>query len=219
MNRGSKSRLTERSLHLFEGDTLFDEIGRTVCNAACLPRKELFEAWEVARRVRRRLRGGRVVDLCCGHGLLAYIMLLLDDSSPSAVAVDKRIPQSASKLAGAIEARWPRVAGRVERLERSIASFELAPGDVVVSAHACGSLTDDVLTAALQSGAHVAVLPCCQSSGKNDLGRLDGWLADDLAIDVTRAARLRSAGYRIWTQAIPAEVSPKNRLLIGRKLD
>jgi hypothetical protein len=30
-----------------------------------------------------------------------------------------------------------------------------------------------------------------------------------------RARRLASAGYRIWTQIIPAEITPKNRLLIG----
>ena len=29
------------------------------------------------------------------------------------------------------------------------------------------------------------------------------------------AVRLRQQGYRIWTQAIPAEITPKNRLLLG----
>jgi hypothetical protein len=38
---------------------------------------------------------------------------------------------------------------------------------------------------------------------------------DALAIDVMRARRLASAGYRIWTQVIPGEITPKNRLLIG----
>ena len=62
MNRSSKNRLTEKETILFPSDTLFDKIGRAVCHANCLPRKELYEAWEVARRVRRRFRGGRVVD-------------------------------------------------------------------------------------------------------------------------------------------------------------
>jgi hypothetical protein len=38
---------------------------------------------------------------------------------------------------------------------------------------------------------------------------------DALAIDVMRARRLATAGYRTWTQALPAEITPKNRLLIG----
>src|SRR5882724_6387973 len=110
---GSRNRLTPRSLPLFSRETLFDRVARVLCRADCLPRKELFEAWEVARRVRRRFRGGRVVDLACGHGLLAHLMLLLDDTSPGALAVDRRIPVSAGKLAAAIAAEWPRLAGRV----------------------------------------------------------------------------------------------------------
>ncbi len=74
----SRARLTDRDLDRFPGDTLFDRIARAVCRAGCLPRKELYEAWEMARRVRRLFRGGRVVDLGAGHGLLAQVMLLLD---------------------------------------------------------------------------------------------------------------------------------------------
>src|SRR6187397_2235510 len=94
----SRGRLTDRDLGRFAGKTLFDRIGRTVCHAGCLPRKELYEAWEMARRVRRLFRGGRVVDLGAGHGLLAHIMLLLDDSSPEALVVDKTLPASGATL-------------------------------------------------------------------------------------------------------------------------
>ena len=75
----SRSRLTIHDLGRFAADTLFDRLARAVCQAGCLPRKELYEAWETARRVRRLLRGGRVVDLAGGHGLLAHALLLLDD--------------------------------------------------------------------------------------------------------------------------------------------
>ena len=36
-----------------------------------LAAQELYEGWEVARRVRRVFRGGRIIDLAAGHGLLA----------------------------------------------------------------------------------------------------------------------------------------------------
>jgi hypothetical protein len=120
MKRSSKNRLMPRHGDLFPDDTLFHRIARTVCRAGVLPRKELYEAWETARRVRRRFRGGRVVDLACGHGLLAQIMLILDQTSPLA-----------------------------------------------------------------------------------------------LAVDAVRAVKLRGAGYEIYTAAIPAAVTPKNRLLMG----
>ena len=82
MRRSSRNRLTAKQRTHFPGENLFDRIARAVCRAGVLPAKELFEAWEVARRVRRKYRGGRVVDLAGGHGLLAHIMLILDDITP-----------------------------------------------------------------------------------------------------------------------------------------
>ena len=211
----SRSRLTHRDLGRFEGVTLFDRVARTVCRAECLPRKELYESWEVARRARRRFRGGRVVDLACGHALLAFMMLILDDTSPSALAVDVRIPESAAHLAAELEREWPRLAGRVSRVQCAIADIEATGDDVLVSAHACGALTDEVIGKAIDAGARVVVLPCCQDAGEGDLGGLAGWLDAALAIDVTRAARLRAHGYVVHTQRIPETITPKNRLLLA----
>lgn len=211
----SRVRLTPHELHRFQGPTLFDHIARVVCEASCLPRKELYESWEVARRARRRFRGGRVVDLACGHGLVAHMMLLLDDTSETALAADRRVPPSASILAAAMVREWPRLAGRVEIVQRELSDVNVLAGDVVVSAHACGGLTDDVLGLAIAASARVVVLPCCQAEGKGDLGGVGGWIDGALAIDVTRAARLRAHGYAVYTQTIPAEITPKNRLLLG----
>ncbi len=214
-SRHSRKVLNEHHLARFAGDTLHDRLGRAVCRAACLPRKELFEAWEVARRVRRRFRGGPVVDLACGHGLLAWVLLLLDDTSPRAVGVDRTLPASAARLAAELAETWPRLDGRVELREGDVADAEIPDGALVVSVHACGGLTDQVLDRALQARARVAVLPCCHGLGGGDTGALDGWLDPALAMDVTRAARMREAGYRIWTQTIPGDITPKNRLLVG----
>src|SRR5215510_5509612 len=106
----SKNRLTRHDLGRFAGRTLFDRIARAVCRAGCLPRKELYEAWETARRVRRVFRGGRVVDLAGGHGLAGQMLLILDDSSPSALVVDREIPASAATLHAALAETWPRLA-------------------------------------------------------------------------------------------------------------
>lgn len=142
-------------------------------------------------------------------------MLLLDETSPSALAVDTKLPPSASRVNECLASAWPRLRGRVELVQAKLGSVALEAGDVVVSCHACGSLTDDVLERALEARAKVAVLPCCQATGKSDLGGLGGWLDPALAIDVTRAAKLRAAGYWVHTQTIPAEITPKNRLLLA----
>jgi hypothetical protein len=213
--RSSKARLTAHDVGRFGGQTLFDRLARTVCAAGCLPRKELFESWEVARRVRRLLRGGRVIDLAAGHGLLAQILLLLDDSSPEALAVDARLPASAMTLHAELTRTWPRLAGRVTFLEQEIETVPIASGDLVVSIHACGILTDRVLARASAAGARVAVLPCCHDADASDTGELEGWVDPAVAIDVVRARNLAASGYRVRTQTIPAEITPQNRLLIG----
>lgn len=169
----------------------------------------------MARRTRRLFRGGRVVDLGAGHGLLAQIMLILDDSSPSALVVDTTLPASIPRLHEALVSAWPRLSDRVAFVEAGLDRVELLPTDVVVSSHACGALTDLVLARAVAALARVAVLPCCHDLGVNDAGALTGWVDAPLAIDIRRAQGLEHQGYRVWTQVIPAGVTPKNRLLIG----
>ena len=211
----SRERLTTHDLGRFAGETLFDRVGRAVCTAGCLPRKELYEAWAVARRVRRLFRGGRVVDLGGGHGLLAQAMLLLDDSSPSALVVDRAVPPSAARVHDALTDAWPRLAGRIDFISSDIDDVPLRADDVVVSSHACGALTDLVLARATAARARVAVLPCCHDLAACDTGALHGWVDGPLAVDIMRAVRLEQHGYRIWTQSIPAGITPKNRLLIA----
>jgi hypothetical protein len=211
----SRGRLTDRDLPRFPSHTLFDRLARAVCHAGCLPRKELYEGWEVARRVRRVFRGGRVLDMAGGHGLLAHAMLLLDDSSSEAIVADRKLPPSGQKLHQALVSAWPRLSGRVTFAECELADVELVSTDVVVSIHACGGLTDLILARASAARARVAVLPCCHNLATCETGNLSGWVDGALAIDIVRALRLQAQGYTIRTQAIPAEITPKNRLLMG----
>jgi hypothetical protein len=213
--RASTNRLTRHDLGRFEGGSLFAALARAVCEAGCLPRKELFEAWEMARRVRRRFRGGRVVDVAGGHGLLAQALLLLDDSSPSALVVDVALPPSATRLHASLVAAWPRLRDRVAFAAADLARVAVERGDLIVSCHACGGLTDRVLDLAVRARVRVAVLPCCHDVSDAP-ERLAGWMDPALALDVERVHRLARAEYNVWTQVIPADITPKNRLLLGR---
>lgn len=215
LDPSSRAKLKPSTARHFQGETLFDRVARAVCEADCLPRKELYESWEVARRTRRRFRGGRVVDLACGHGLVAHLLLLLDDTAENALAVDRRVPPSASRVAEALAATWPRLRGAVTFEARALEDVPLRPTDVVVSAHACGTLTDLVLTRAADARARVVVLPCCHDAELCDAGALTGWMDPPLAIDAVRAQKLAARGYDVHTQRIPEAITPKNRLLFG----
>lgn len=212
---GSKNRLTHHDLDRFPAATLRDRIGRAVCEAGCLPRKEFFEAWEMARRVRRRITGRRIVDVAGGHGLLGQMLWLLDQSSPSVVVVDPAVPPSAATLHAALVREWPPLAARTTFVAADLADVPVSTGDLVVSCHACGALTDVVLAAAVNTRSAVAVMPCCHDASTSPTTGLTGWMDDALAIDVVRAVRLSDAGYDTWTQEIPAAITPKGRLLIG----
>ena len=101
-------------------------------------------------------------------------------------------------------------------VEASIEDTQIPPASLVVAVHACGVLTDRTLDLAIASRAQVAVLPCCHDLSRSDTGDLVGWLDGPLAVDATRAFRLRAAGYRVFTQTIPAAITPQNRLLLAR---
>ena len=158
------------------------------------------------------------MDLACGHGLVAWLMLILDDTSPSALAIDARLPPSSASLFTAMTRAWPRLEGRISLEERPIADVTLDPHDVVVATHACGALTDAVLDRVLEARARVALLPCCHDEATCDTGGLRGWFDLESAVDATRAARLRAHGYTVATQVIPRAITAKNRLLIGAPL-
>ena len=213
--KSSRRRLNRFSLRYFSGDNLFAAVGRAVCRAETLPRRELFESWEVAKRIRDQARGRPIYELAAGHGFLAALMLILDESIPHAVCVDRSKPLSHDRLVEALVEDWPRLRGRVLYREEAIEGVEIPPEALAVSVHGCGSVTDTVLDKALAVRCPVAVLPCCHDFDKSEDGGLGGWLGSRLAIDVARANRLTAAGYEITTTTIPDEITQRNRLLIG----
>lgn len=211
---GSRNKLTPSHARLYPGDDVVDVAGRALCAVHCLPRKELHEAYEMARRVSARsARGGRVVDLCCGQGLLAQLLLVLDERFTHAVAVDRRLPANHGVVHAALVGAFPSLAGRVAFVQARLDAVAVDANDIVVSCHACGALTDDILAHAVDADARVAVLPCChRTRARDDLRDHDDPAA---VIDAERAQRLRALGYAVVVDAIPAAVSPKNRLLVG----
>jgi hypothetical protein len=184
---GSRSKLTDADAHRFDDSTPFGSFARAVCSAGVLPRKELFECWEVGTRLHEAFpTAPRVADCAAGHGLLAWVCAFLAASDShqggptmgglsracwrTAVAIDVARPASADALAAAITGRFKMLDGAVEYVEGSVDAIDADDGEtLLVGVHACGDLTDRIIDAAVRGEmSPLALLPCCHSLCKQE---------------------------------------------------
>jgi hypothetical protein len=91
---------------------------------------------------------------------------------------------------------------------------------VVISTHACGSLTDKVLHyASTINASSIAVMPCCYT------GTADGApygikriLGVSLAADIRRSFALQECGaYHVDFASIPKSITPMNRIIVAER--
>ena len=106
--------------------------------------------------------------------------------------------------------RW--VTGRLED-----ATAHLEPATSILAIHACGDATDRCLDVALACRGHVAVMPCCYRETGGAPAALHSALGAGIATDVHRTYRLEAAGYAVQWTAIPVEITPMNRSLVGQR--
>lgn len=217
----SRSRLgrtlAERA---FGSDSLQDRLVRALAAARVLPIKEILECGELFERVRDEVRAEQMADLCCGHGLLGILFALFERRVQHVLLLDRHEPPSHAKLLACALQVGPWIEGKVSFRQARIRDVRdvLAPGTAIVSAHACGVLTDQCLDSAIALGGAIAVLPCCypQRACPAPLA-VQLALGHALAHDVDRTYRLEQAGYHVRWTTIPPEITPMNRVLIGRR--
>ncbi len=215
---GARSTLDERSLGHFTGDTLIDRLARALARERALPVKELFESCEFFERVRRRVRGPLVADLCAGHGLTGVLFALFERRVERVVLVDRRRPPSFDRVLRAAQSVGPWVADKVVYREQRLrdAADSLEPGTSVVAVHACGLRTDIAIDVALALTSAVGVMPCCYPAARCTAPpTLVDRLGAPLAFDIDRTYRLERAGYRIRWDAIPEDITPMGRVLVA----
>lgn len=217
----SRSRLglalAERA---FASDSLQDRLVRALAADRVLPIKEVLECGELFENIREDVCADAVADLCCGHGLLGILFALFERRVQRVLLSDAREPSSHARVLACACQVGPWVEGKVsfERARMDTIRACLVPGASIVSAHACGTLTDQCLELAAAVGGNVAVMPCCYPQGACPAPlALQLALGQELAHDVDRTYRLEHAGYHVRWTTIPAEITPMNRVLIGRR--
>jgi hypothetical protein len=217
---GVKARIDQRVDALFPTDNLPERLLRALAARRALPVKEVFESFEFFERVRRRLRAPVVADLCCGHGLTGLLFAVFVRQVQEVILLDRRQPRTHQIVYEALLSEAPWIEGRVRYVEATLSRArkqELLPaGCSVVAVHACGKRTDRCLDLALATGGRVAVMPCCYFGTAEAAPRvLAETLGPELASDIDRSYRLERAGYQVQWSAIPEQITPKRRILIG----
>lgn len=180
-----------------------------------------------------------IQDLCSGHGLTGLLFLACNPPGKQSnnktilrtVLTDQIEPQSHSTLKECIAEICPWIA------EEGVVSFRAAPleeftahadsdnnvnrnqATIIISTHACGSLTDQVLQYAMNvQAASLAVMPCCYTG--TDAGVPYGvrrMLGVGVSADVRRCFELQELGYHTDLAAIPRAVTAMNRIIVAER--
>jgi len=260
-SKSARKKLTPRHLDLFSTTTtkpgdynllvLFNEFASVVCATGRIPRKELFETWAAALLIDNAFSQNytrRIADVAAGHGLLAWALLVIDDNTRSTtpeqpqssiddrtprtvLCIDKRMPPSAQIIQDAMLQNYPHLEERFHFVQGSLEQIQPHSTCLLASVHACGTLSDLIVSLATSTGAPVAVVPCCHSRKKLDvysvfakaeyeaiIGMKDGvGPMVDLAerLDEARCVALGYAGFDVMVEMLPERFTKKNRLIMA----
>lgn len=217
----SSAKLTEQAAQVhFASDSLQDKLVRAIADQRILSAKELVETFEFFSRVRKTIRAASVADLCCGHGLLGILFAVFERKVERVILLDKIEPESRAKLIAAVAGVAPWISDKVgsEQAKIDAAAECLPPACSIVSAHACGVLSDQCIDIAIATQAPLAILPCCYPKSSCDAPpAIRAAFGLEAAYDIDRTYRLESSGYLVRWAEIPRVITPMNRILIARK--
>jgi len=181
-----------------------------------------------------------VQDLCSGHGFTGLLFAACNPPrSPSllvkATMVDRFEPPSHKILRDCVAEICPWVRGddMIKFIPSTLEEFlnqqqqeqkehlddKTNGASIVISTHACGSLTDTVMEYAVQShAAAIAVMPCCYTG--TDKGTPYGIrraLGVSMAADIRRSFLLQDHGYHVDFANIPKTITPMNRIIVAER--
>ena len=203
----------------FNSATLQDKFLQAIAADRLLPIKEVLESFEFFARVRKAVRASVMADLCCGHGLLGILFAMFERDVDRVILIDQNEPESRLKLIAAASKVAPWITAKIDNREAKIDIEDdwIKRDTAIVSAHACGVLSDLCIAIAIKSAGPIAILPCCypRSACEAPLA-LQTQLGMETAFDIDRTYRLENAGYSVRWGTIPAEITPMNRILYGR---
>ena len=204
----------------FQSDSLQDTLLREIAAAKLLSIKEVLETYEFFARIRKSTKMPMMAELCCGHGLLGILFATFERKVDRVILVDKASNPNRNRLLdiAARVAPWvpQKIENHVSKIEKN--ADWIVPGCSIVSAHACGVLSDLCIDIAIETGGPIAILPCCypRLACRAPLA-LQTKFGLDTAFDIDRTYRLEAAGYQVRWAEIPQAITPMNRILYAKR--
>ncbi len=157
-------------------------------------------------------RYAQIYDLCCGVGAAGIYFSKL---GKDVIALDNQDNTRRTRLLNEMGESYQFIKQSIFDLPR------LLPNSLVLSIHACGSLTDRVIELSIASKNDFAVMSCChgdrvyftpQELPSNKIVEERG---RDYHQDMLRLQFIREQDYLAGIYEIPAEITPKNRIIWG----
>lgn len=217
---------------------LFEKLAVACCNSGVVPRKEFFETYAAAKIIHDSFPDSvyRIADLAAGHGLLSWMLLVMDEFSDNgtrnewssgkrfqrtAICVDRRMPPSAIAIAKSMREHLLPVesipfdadcsvlpesdsdASDAMLYDQRWTYVETDLGNVVVddsstllvSVHACGTLSDFLIQMAISGNAPLSLVPCCHTysarKGYTPHPSFSGTTADEVRTKIEKLQRNR----------------------------
>jgi hypothetical protein len=203
----------------FDSDRMGDKLVRALAMDEVIPVKEILESCEFFERVRKEIRAETIADLCCGHGLLGILFGVFERRTKHVILIDTTEPPCQRKLLKQVAQIAPWIQDKLQLKIGKIDTVQQIPHEntSIVSSHACGLLTDQCIETAISINGNVAVMPCCYPKHQCPAPRaLQFALGHEVAFDVDRTYRLENANYHVRWTSIPNQITPMNRIIIGR---
>lgn len=206
----------------FNSDSLQDTFLRKIARARMLSIKEVFESFEFFARIRKTAKSPVVADLCCGHGLVGILFAMFERKVANVFLIDKSENENRLKLMELATECAPWIAHKLDMRVAKIDSEgpwnKPDSGVAIVSAHACGQLSDICIRIAVQNKGPLAILPCCYPRTECEAPlAIQTQFGLETAFDIHRTYILEQANYQVRWAEIPPQITPMNRVIYGQQ--
>lgn len=194
--------------------------------------KEFFETTEAFKTIQMKKDSLKcsssckekiLVEVAGGHCLFsAIVALVYPERFDKIIAIDLKRVEAFDKVMNCLKQISPESASKIEFKQEDIkTSKSIIQGSVVVALHACGNLTDLIISISLDNQVNsLNLMGCCYSNcnaAKECHPAIRKWAGERFASSITRTLKIQDKEYDIIWKFISTVITPQNQIIIALK--